>query len=80
MYHTYDLKFTMAVIEKKLIRVPTVTVKYVTAKVCTVFKKVSTAHQFLMALCNAIPTSISGNKIGCNMNGLPRWYSVVGNV
>jgi len=60
----------MAVTEKKerkkeRNRVPTLTVKYVTAKV---FKKFSTAHQFLMSLCNAIPTSISGNKIGCNMN------------
>jgi hypothetical protein len=33
MYHAYSLKFTMAVIEKKLIRVSTVTVKYVTPKV-----------------------------------------------
>jgi len=33
MCHAYSLKFTMAVIEKTLIRVPTVTVKYVTSKV-----------------------------------------------
>jgi len=69
MYHTYGLKFTMAVTEKNELGSP-VTVMYVTAKVCTVFKKVSTAHQF-MSLCNAIPTSISGYKRGCNMNDLP---------